>query len=189
MAVVQVQTIGTNVHAPKDAADINLYAFNGAYNLTLPQLVMAVCIRQAALIEKGSVGKMNAINESANWLSALALVGEKIMQKSSVDSVVDFSGTGYVLQKVTGKTTQCTIKEFVEKELGVSGLPSDLRSADSKAKAFGLLKSPMNKATLTNQEQTIALQSYISRRDSTYNTSASAIKKLGTSMNLTASNF
>lgn len=188
MAVVQIETIGTNVYAPKDAADINLYAFNGAYDLTLAQLVMAVCIRQAALIERGCVTKMNEINASANWLSALSLVGEQIMQKSNLDAVVDLSRTGYSPKKVPMRTS---IRSFLVQELGqaASSLPDNIRTHDNKSKAFALLKNAMNQAATNNQEQMIELQSYISRRDSTYNTSASAIKKLGTSMNVTAGNF
>lgn len=191
MAVVKVETIGTNAYAPKDASEINLYAFNGAYDLTLPQLVMAVCIRQAALIEKGCVMKMNEINASANWLSALALVGEQIMRKSSLDGEIDLAKTGYVPKSVSGGGTRITIRQFLTGELEVdaAGLPDNLVSVDSKAKAFEFLKSAMSQASISNQEQMIELQSYISRRDSTYNTSSSAVRKLGTAMNLTANNF
>ena len=185
---IQLEKIATSYYAPENASAVNLYVFNGVYDMTLAQLVSAVCIRQAALIEQFSVYKMNDVNASASYISALSLVGEKILEKTQLSATVDLTETGYVPKRVKMK---CTIKEFLidEMQLEESQLPANLKSTDNKTKAFALLKNPISQATTTNQEQTIDLQSLLSRRDSTYNMSASVIKKLGTSMQITAGNF
>lgn len=188
---IMTEKIATCYHAPQGAEAINLYAFNGVEHLTLPQLVMAVCIRQASMVEQFSVYKMNDINASANWLSAVSLAAQKVTEANNLSKVVDFSKTGYQLKRVGGDGKKCTLQDFIVKECGISQslLPSKIQSVDDKSKVFTQLQNVMNRAALNNQEQAIALQSLLSRRDSTYNMSASVIKKLGTTMQITAGNF
>ena len=57
--MIEVNTIGTNRYAPENSAAINLYGYDYASNLTLTQLIQAVCIRTAAMYEAQSVTKMN----------------------------------------------------------------------------------------------------------------------------------
>ena len=59
MNVINPVTIGENRYAPDAVQDVALYNFNGAENLTLGQLVLAVCINRAAAIENQSVTVAN----------------------------------------------------------------------------------------------------------------------------------
>ena len=68
-------------------------------------------------------------------------------------------------------------------------MPARLKTADDRTRLYRQLTDAMSAASTSNQEQMIALQSLLSRRDATYNASASTVKKLGTTMSLTASNF
>lgn len=188
MSSIQIEQIGVNAYAPQGANGIDLYAFNGAEELTLAQLMMAVCIRQAAIIESQSVLKMNEINASAAWLDVLSLVGEQILKRRSLTAKLDLTRSSYVPTKVP---TVTTYKDFLALEvgLGYDAVPDTLSSVDAQTHLFSLLEDKMNAASTSNQEQMIALQSLLSRRDSAFNTSASTVKKLGTTMNMTASNF
>lgn len=184
--ILQAEKIGTNAYAPTGANGIYLYDFDDVEGLTLPQLMMAVCIRRAAVIESQSVLKMNEINASAAWLEVLASVGEAILTKNSLTATLDLSKTDYVPTKVSTKTTY---KEFLTQEVGLDSVPDRLSTADARTKLYRQLTDKMSAASTTNQEQMIELQSLVSRRDSTFNASAATIKRFGTTMNTVASNF
>jgi len=185
---IQVEHIGTNRYAPEGANDINLYAFGDTYGLTLGQLVMAVCIRQASVIEEQSVLKMNQLNASATFLDALAQAAEYVMTHSSLDSTFDLSKTGYVPKYVSTRTTYW---EFIVYECGVNAdnVPHSVTKMDDKTRVFGYLDDFMDEAASDNEDQSIDLQSYLSRRDTAYNTSSSVVKKLGKTMDSVAKNF
>lgn len=186
--IVQAEKIGTNAYAPTGANGIYLYDFADVEGLTLPQLMMAVCIRRAAVIESQSVLKMNEINASAAWLEVLATVGETILTQNSLKSRLDLSKTDYVPTKVSEKTTY---KEFLIQEVGLdeTSVPDRLSTTDQRTKLYRQLTDKMSAASTTNQEQMIELQSLVSRRDSTFNASAATIKRFGTTMNTVAGNF
>ena len=59
MSAITPVDIGDNRYAPDAVSDVVLYNFNGATNLTLGQLVMAVCVNRAAAIENQSVTVAN----------------------------------------------------------------------------------------------------------------------------------
>ena len=69
-------------------------------------------------------------------------------------------------------------KIFMEKEMGVEESDIDISSYDKRMALFSKLKGKLDDATNESQELTIALQSLVSRRDVTYNTSAATVKAL-----------
>ena len=187
-SIVQAEKIGVNAYAPQGANAIYLYDFDGVGGLTLPQLMMAVCIRRSAIIEEQSVLKMNEINASAAWLQVLAMVGENILSRSSLTAKLDLSKTDYVPTKVP---TVTTYRDFLALEvgLGYEAVPSRLSTTNERTALYRKLTDTMSSASTTNQEQMIDLQSLVSRRDSTFNASAATVKRFGTTMNSVASNF
>jgi hypothetical protein len=60
--MIEASQIATNRYAPAGSRAINLYSTGTAENLTLGQLVSAVCIRTAGALEEQSVNKMNMID-------------------------------------------------------------------------------------------------------------------------------
>ncbi len=187
-SVVQAEKIGINAYAPQGANGIYLYDFDGVEGLTLPQLMMAVCIRRAAIVEGQSVLKMNEINASAAWLQVLAMVGEDLLSRSSLTARLDLSKTDYVPTKVPEQTTY---RDFLALEvgLGYDAVPVRLTTVDQRTAIYRQLTEAMSSASTSNQEQMIELQSLVSRRDSSFNASAATIKRFGTTMNAVASNF
>ena len=187
-SIVQAEKIGVNAYAPQGANAIYLYDFDGVGGLTLPQLMMAMCIRRAAIIEEQSVLKMNEINASAAWLQVLALVGESVLSRSSLTSKLDLSKTDYV---PTNVPTVTTYWDFLVYEVGLdkASVPTRFSTTDQRTALYRQLTDKMSAASTTNQEQVIDLQSLVSRRDSTFNASAATVKRFGTTMNSVASNF
>lgn len=187
-SAIQVEKIGENRYAPEGANDVNLYAFSGVYDLTLGQLIMAICIRSASVIEEQSVLKMNEVNASASYLEVLAQVGERVMTRNTLDSAFDLSKTNYVPTKVPLQTTYW---DFIVTEIGIEEelVPKKVSKMDDKTRVFELISDEMNAVSGDNERQVIDLQSYLSRRDSAYSTSSSTVKKLGQTMSVVANNF
>ena len=59
---IEANQIAVNRYAPAGSDAINLYSTGTAENLTLGQLVSAVCIRTAGALEEQSVNKMNMMS-------------------------------------------------------------------------------------------------------------------------------
>ena len=70
-AITQVD-IGENRYAPDAVQAVSLYNFNGATNLTIGQLVMAVCVNRAAAIEQQSVTVANHLARVNEQIEELA---------------------------------------------------------------------------------------------------------------------
>lgn len=187
---VQVEQIGVNRYAPEGANAVNLYAFSGVYDLTLAQLMMAICIRSASVIEEQSVLKMNEISDSASYIDVLSQAGDRVMTRSSLDATFDLTKTSYVPKnKEIGMKP--TYWEFLVYEVGLQeeAVPHTVSKLDEKTKLFELIADKLNVAVGDNERQVIDLESYLSRRDSTYNAASSTVKRLGNTMNAVANNF
>ena len=154
MSQILIESLGTSRYAP---VNINAYQYNGLTGISFGQLIMAVCCRRAAAIEAQSVIKMNQLTQTTDFLNEASAVTARIFTASSV------SGDD---------------KEFIEKKMGITDADYDISSYDKRMALFAKLKGKLDDATNESQEQTIALQSLVSRRDVTYNTSAATVKAL-----------
>lgn len=172
MSEILVEQIGTSRYA---AVDINAYQYNGLTGLSFGQLIMAVCCRRAAAVENQSVLKMNALTATTAWLEAVSSVAQQIFTATSLDVQANIAASGYVCRK-TSQTP--TLREFLEKECGIDAAYLTIGSADARTTLFTQIKPQMDNAASQSQQQTIDLQSLVSRRDVTYNTSAATVRTL-----------
>ena len=188
MSEILIETVGTNRYAPAAAQSVDTYIYNGSADMTLGQLVMAVCIRRAAALETASVEKMNELNATNVKLQAYSKVMEQLATADSLDTAIDIASTGFTPSKVS---RTATIREFLVTECGISStsLPSSLSTSADREKAIDALKALVDPLSQTSQEQTIDLQSLVSRRDVTYNTSSATVKRLMQDQLNVASNF
>ena len=154
MSQILIESLGTSRYAP---VNINAYQYNGLAGLSFGQLIMAVCCRRAAAIEAQSVVKMNQLTQTTDFLTEASAVAARIFTASSVSR---------------------DDKTFMEDKMGVKEADIDISSYDKRVALFAKLKPQLDNATTVSQEQTIALQSLVSRRDLTYNTSAATVKTL-----------
>lgn len=168
--MIETEKIGALRYATDAASAVNLYSTGTASGLTLGQLVMAVCIQTAASYEKQSVNKMNTITKNADLLNKGSEWIEKVLQDNASWS---------------------RLKKFLVNELGVleTSLPEKIRSYDDKLKVVSLMSERMNAVMQTQQQDMVALQSYVSRRDTAFSSSANIVRALGRSMNGCANNF
>ncbi len=172
MAITEV-SIATNRYAPTASSAINLYDYDLVENLTLGQLVQAVCIRTAAAYEAQSVVKMNKmtanseiLDEAADWL------------KTILSSNQDWANA----------------RTFLINKLGIAssalpGADEDVSSYDKRMQIAAAMQDKMNNLSQTQQEEMIDLQTMVNRRDVAFSTSSGVIRSLGQSMSQDAANF
>ena len=165
--MIEASQIATNRYAPTGSQAINLYSTGAADNLTLGQLVSAVCIRTAGALEEQSVNKMNMMS-----------IGTEKLEKASV-----------YMQEIAEETMSdwAAAKTYLADTVGVSGLPDDLSTYEKRMQAVNAIKEKLEAMTQQAQEDMIDLQTLINRRDMTYNTSSNVIKAMGNSKNNSAS--
>ena len=169
MAINNIQ-IATNRYAPTGSDAINLYSYDYASNLTLGQLVQAVCLRSAAAYERQSVTKMNmmasgsqTLDDAADWLKRIA----------------------------EGTANWTDAKNFLVNVMAVpaESLPADINSYDKRMQAAKALQDKMNLLAQSQQEDMIDLQTLVNRRDVAYSTSSGVVRTMGQSMDQDAANF
>lgn len=159
--MIEASQIATNKYAPAGSEAINLYSTGAAEDLTLGQLVAAVCIRTAGALEEQSVNKMNTMS-----------VGTEKLEKTS----------GY-LQAIAENaiTDWATAKAYLTDTIGVTGLPDNLSTYEKRMQAVNAVKEKLEAMTQQAQEDMIDMQTLINRRDMTFNTSSNIIKAIGNS--------
>lgn len=168
MAIEAVQ-IATNRNAGTGAEAINLYTTSTASNLTLGQLLSAVCLRAGAILEREGVVKMNAMGLGTAKIDDLS----NAMEAIATESVNDWA----------------TLKTSLENKYGLRALPETLDSYDERMTALAAIKAELDKLTHTAQEDMIDLQTLVNRRDVAFTTATNLVKALQTSIGRTASNF
>lgn len=158
---IETNQIATNRYAPEGSQAINLYSTGTAGDLTLSQLVAAVCIRTAGALEEQSVNKMNMMS-----------IGTVQLDKASV----------YMQQIAEGTMSDwATAKAYLLDTVGVMGLPEDLSSYERQMQAVDAIKERLDVLTQQAQEDMIDMQTLINRRDMTFNTSSNIVKAIGNS--------
>ena len=167
---IEAVQINTNRYAPEGSSAINLYSTGSASGLTLGQLVIAVCMRTATAYELQSVTKMNEMTKSA-----------QVLEKA----------TEWIERIVEGSASWTRAKAYLMNELGLTEaeLPTDLKSFDNRMRAASSALTKVNAMMQTQQQDLIGLQSYVSRRDVAYSSSANIVKAFGRSTANLASKF
>ncbi len=165
---IEAEVIGTNRYAPVGSGEICLYSTDTASGLTLGQLVIAVCLRAAMSYEAQSVNKMNTMTKSA-----------ELLEKS----------TEWIQKILDGSVSWSRAKAYLIGTLGLSEseLPSDLKTYDNRLKAATAATTKLNALMQVQQQDMVAMQSYVSRRDVSYTSSANIVRALGRSMSNMAS--
>ena len=167
---IELVQIATNRYAPAGSEAILMYDTGLSGPLTLGQLVQAVCIRTAAVLEAQSVTKMNTMTEGSVQLDTAA---------------------GYLSQIVKGTADWAAAKAYLTGTLHIpeSELPNNLSSYDKRIQAANALKARMDALAQDQQEDMIDLQTLVNRRDSAYSTASNVVRALATSSMDDAKNF
>lgn len=158
---IEANMIAVNRYAPEGSKAINLYSTSTAENLTVGQLVSAICIRTACALEEQSVNKMNLMNANTETLDQASAYLQQIAENTLTD--------------------WATAKAYLESTLDATGLPDDLSTYNRRMQAINAIKEKLEGMTQQAQEDMIDLQTLINRRDLSYNTSSNIVKTMGNS--------
>ena len=168
---------------PLQLYPINMYGYAGM-ELTLGQLVNAICSHVGAALETQSISKMNLITRDASRLKGMSEVVEKL---------VSGEVTSYDTLMTTEGYTSTTMKDFLEKTLGYTigaegSLPATLDSYAKRLQVYRAMKEKLDAATTASQQDMIDLQTYISRRDVAFLTATNVVRTLGATKQITSGN-
>ena len=166
---IESNQIAVNRYAPEGSQAINLYSTETASDLTLSQLVAAVCIRTAGALEEQSVNKMNRMNACTEKLEKAS----ECMRRIAEDRMSDWTAE----------------REYLEGEVGVVGLPDGLDSHEKRMQAVDAVKKKLEILTRQAQEDMIDMQTLVNRRDVAFSASSNIVRALGTSQGDNAANF
>ncbi len=162
--------ISKNRYAPAGLDSVNLYACGTATDMTLVQLIQAVCLRSAAICEAQSVMKMNMMTS-----------GSQVLDDAS----------RWLVQIADGSAVWSEAKKFLMEKMGIpeDSLPSDIDSYTTRMEAAKALQDKMNLLAQSQQEDMIDLQTLVNRRDVAYSTSSGVVRAVSQSQNQDAANF
>ncbi len=172
--MIEVNTIGVNRYAPADSAAINLYGYDYASDLTLTQLIQAVCIRSAAVYESQSVLKMNMMTSGSQTLA---------------------DASAWLEQVAKGTADWPAARTFCIDKLGIpsASLPASTdavnSSYDKRMQVAAAMQDKMSALAQSQQEDMIDLQTLVNRRDVAYSTSSGVVRTTGQSQMQDAGNF
>ena len=161
MTIEPIQ-IGVNRNAQPSSSAVVLYSNSLADNLTLGQLIISVCLRTAMAYEAMSTVKMNAITGSASLIE---------------------SATDWINRILDGTASWTRAKAFLTGSLGLSAaeLPENLKTYDNRLTAASAATNRIGSLMQSQQQDMVALQSYVSRRDTAFSSSTNIVRALGRS--------
>ncbi len=168
--MIEAVQIATNRYAPDGAQAINMYRIDGE-QLTLGQLMAAVCIKAGTSMEAQTILKVNSMNGNTDVLNTAS----EYLKQLAENNVSNWAN----------------VKLFIINTLGVpsSGLPDNIASFNDRLKAINAMKVKMELLTRKAQEDMIDVQSMINKRDVAFTTGTNVVKELGNSSNNIALNL
>ena len=182
MNTIDVQQIGTNRYAPAGADSVRLYRTNGSEGLTLAQLVAAVCIRRCANLEARATARMNKMTQNNAWMQALANVCKQVADGESLRNEANLPANYEPKHLSHGHDIyRFLVDECRSLGFNASDFSPDTQVYQTRMDIIGKLKTGMDRANTTSQQDAIELQSMVNWRDVTYNASSGIIARYGNS--------
>lgn len=172
--------------------NINLYDYGEVRDMTLGQLVNAVCCRAGMALETQSIAQVNRMTRHSNKLKALAAVMKDLVAGvATYDTLFTLEGYGTVTARAfLTDEFGCVIGEKTSEDEPKDGnLPASLDAANDRLAVYTALKSKVDSMTTESQQMMIDLQSCVSRRDIVFSTATSIVQTLGGVLQTTATNY
>lgn len=193
--MIEEIAIGTNKYGdPTDS--INLYGYGQARNLTLGQLVNAICCRAGFALETQAVSLVNVMTMRTRRLNAAA----KVMQ-----TLVDGAEKGYDTELELEGYGTVTARKFLTEEMGYTitvlnndekktvkeqgKLPAEVETPNGRLMIYTAMKEKIDTMTTESQRRMIDLQSCMSRRDVVFASATNIVQTLGGVLQSVAANY
>ena len=143
--------------------------------LSIGQLVMAICLDRASKLEAGIIKLMEKMNATSEQLAGMTKIEEELLAATAANPLsltsnyIDYNGTSY------------SYKDFLTKpEVGIQ-LANVPNSAHAESNDFITnLEAKMDEKNSFSQRTMIDLQSQTSKRDQCYDMISNILKSLNT---------
>ena len=141
-------------------------------NLSIGQLVMALCLERAVAKEKDIIETMNSLNTTSSQLQALTEIESKIVQADGKKGQsVDLTN-----ETVVYNDQSRTYYTFLTSVIGLPVNSSTVSSEDNDL--ITEIERSMDQRNSMNQQTMIELQSATSKRDQAYDMVANILKSI-----------
>ena len=172
----------------------NAYHVDGIRNvdgslrdLSIGQLVMAICLQRASALETDIVSMMSEMSTTAANLEALTTCQQYFADNESksfsITPPITLTWNGKTMENVDSATK---LINFLTSQDYVGITIADSASLDDVIQA---ISSKMDSLNSVNQEELVQLQSLVSKRDQSYDLITNVLKSLNTVLVGTANNL
>jgi len=143
-------------------------------NLSIAQLVMAVCLERAVKIESDIIATMNDLNKTSSELQALTeMENEIVTTDGKAGRYIDL--TTKTLSSDSSKTYYAALEEMgIDRQI----LDDSVHASSESSDLINAIEKAMDQRNSINQETMINLQSMTSKRDQSYDMIANISKSL-----------
>ena len=143
-------------------------------NLSIGQLVMALCLERAVAKEKEIIDTMNSLNTTSSQLEALTSI------ETDVVAATDTSKVNLKNKTLTYNGSTYTYYAFLDEVVKLDVVPETACATDNEFVTS--LERAMDERNSINQQTMIELQSATSKRDQAYDMISNILKSLGNVM-------
>ena len=151
-------------------------------NLSIGQLVMALCLERAVAKEKEIIETMNKLNNTSNELEGLTTIETAVLATAS-DKTLDFSTT------LPDPNKGVSYQSFLEDTIQITLPDSSIKVNKDNANFISELEQAMDQRNSMNQRTMIELQSSTNKRDQSYDMISNILKSLNTVLTGNANNL
>lgn len=174
--------------------EVCLYNFGEARNLTLGQLVNAICCRAGTAMETQSISLVNLMTAGTRRLKAASKVLQTLVNgtEKGYDTEIDLETFGRMTARdfLTGVMRYTIEKRNAAGEVTEEGrLPYEVLSENNRLNLYSAMKADLDEMTTESQRRMIDLQSCMARRDVMYSTATNIVQTLGGVLQTTATNY
>ena len=136
--------------------------------LSIGQLVMAICLQRATALEEQIIALMETMNMTSLQLEIMTQIEEEILADTvnMTSKSVSYNGSNY------------TYQNFLTNVMGMTSVPGSASAASSDF--INELESKMDELNSFSQKTMIELQSLTSKRDQSYDMISNILKSLNT---------
>jgi len=212
MEPFEVSTINLSMVSPEtgNLMTANVYHVDGiARDLSIGQLVMALCLARATELEATIIGQMEEMSRVTVNLQTLTDIQTQItismnQGKSLWSEIADTNlpdnasidiiwykdvSAGTKLEDCGTATHYSQVYKFLTTETKNGGPGVEIKNEMKLSEVVTNISTAMDSLNTTNQQQMIELQSLTNKRDQSYELITNMLKSIGTVLTGTASNF
>ncbi len=151
--------------------------------LSIGQLVMAICLNRAASLEKSIIAKMAEMELTSTQLELLTKIESDVLA-----GTVDMTSAELTYDAGDGEGAKTyTYKAFLTDVMGMTDVPDEAKPESTTF--ITSLESKMDEKNTFSQKSMIELQSLTNKRDQSYDLITNVLKSLNTVLVGNVNNF